>query len=220
MGVGRWRHWRRRRRLADRFGMTGTETGGNWVSVVEAGRRLGLSERSVRRQLASGKLVSVVQDGRRVVRLDAEPDAVTGRQATGGVLVEAKAVPSGGATGGAMLELAVRLADQRVEELRAELASTRTSCHRARRTGTVGWSLAAAGFVLAAAAAAWGVGRVQAADAARAIQEQRLAEQLERADQAERHARQLAELADAAVGAMIDAGTRAAAVDAVGPWAP
>lgn len=186
---------------------TGSTAGGRWVSVCQAVAELGLSERSIRRAIASGRLVSVVQDGRRVVRIEGEPDGPTGgnggRHPTGGGIVEIKPDPTGGLAGGELAIMrAVDLAiDRTTEQLRGDLL-------RARRSAAWGWGLTAAAGILAAVGAVLAVraieqarGQAGAADGLRAVLADSLTRERQRADDLadqlrQRTARQQADVAD------------------------
>jgi hypothetical protein len=132
-----------------------TASSGVWVSVVEAGRILRLSERSVRRGISSGRLVSVIQDGKRVVRIEGDPVTTSGggehRHATGGQIVEMK--PD--TTGGGVIERHL------VEAINTIAEEQRRTVMQARRASRMGWSLAAFAFVLAASLAVWAVQAVE-----------------------------------------------------------
>lgn len=167
--------------------LTGTPTGGRWVSVIEAVTELGVSERSVRRGIASGKLHSAIQDGRRVVLVPGEPDTTSGggndRQASGGGVIELKPDTSGGVSGG---ELAIRQAVEMI--VTHQTGQLRDGLRRARRAAAWGWSLTAAAGILLAAGAVWGVqaveqakGKAGAADALRAVLVDDLARERDRA---------------------------------------
>lgn len=178
------------------------DAAGDWVSITEAVGRLGLSERTIRRQLADGRLRSRLTADRREILVPPDtgtrlspPDTGTG--STGGhppVIVR-----QGGIEAEAVAELAQRVAgliERQTVELRAELSST-------RRAARWGWSVAAGVAVLGSAGAVWGVravegqrGRADAADAARAVYVELV--ELERV-KADRLAATVGELTDAIV---------------------
>lgn len=167
---------------------TGTPSGGRWITVAQAVAELGITERTVRRGISSGKFVSAIQDGKRVIRIEGEPDTLTGgntdRHATGGGMVELKPNATGGLSGG---ELAVRQAIEQIvtlqtEQLRAELV-------RSRRAAAWGWSMTAAAGILLAVGAVWSVraveqarGQAGAAEGVRAVLSDETKRERHRAD--------------------------------------
>ena len=128
-----------------------SNAGHEYVTITEAVAKLGLSERSIRRAVASGRLASHVEAGRRVV---AVPTEAGGRQDTGTPHDVLSIAAAGVATGGGELAEAVGII----------IAEQRREVRQARRTSRAAWSLAAFAFVLAASLAVWAVRTTERAE--------------------------------------------------------
>ena len=160
---------------------------GEWVSVAAACARLGLTERTVRRRMADGRLRSRLTADRREVLLPpvagpdmTEPDTSTPDAPP--VVVRPQAIDDGRHALAAMIATADRHLAMVTTEQAAEL-------RRTRRHARTAWSLTAAAGILLAVGAAWHVGEagrlaghVDAADAARGILAAELAAERARAD--------------------------------------
>ena len=129
---------------------TPSAAGHEYVTITEAVAKLGLSERSIRRGIASGRLASHVEAGRRVV---AVPTEAGGRQDTGNPPDVLSVAASGTTSGGTELAAAFGVI----------VAEHRQAVRQARRASRIGWSAAVAGFVLAGSLAVWGVRAIEQA---------------------------------------------------------
>lgn len=155
------------------------EAAGEWVSITEAVGRLGLSERTIRRQIADGRLRSRLTADRREVLVPPDtgkglpsPDGMTDTAAGLSPVIVRQGIDT------AELAALVAVADRRADELRADT-------RRARRLAGTGWTVAA----LLAVGTAWSLrelgaaqGRADAAVAAEGIHAAALTAERERAD--------------------------------------
>lgn len=162
-----------------------------WVSVTEAVAELQLSERTIRRQISGGRLVSRTMGGRVEVRIDGGSLSEPADRHTTGTL----------ATGGSLSAEGLQLAVQAITE------PVRVELRRARRSAAWGWSLTAAAGIVLAVGAVLGVqaversrGRAEAAEGLRAVLADDLARERQRVELVERAA---VEQARQAIRAMI-----------------
>ena len=129
------------------------EQGHRWVGIAEAVGILGLSERTIRRHVAAGKLLTRTEAGRVEVRVEAAVVAAGVPDIIEGVPDIRRGLDRNTGTG------VPDMPDMRPAGL-AVVAEIR----RARRHAAAGWSMAAAGFVLAAGLAVWGVRAIERAE--------------------------------------------------------
>lgn len=165
--------------------------------MTEAAAELGISVRTLQRRIQAGELQAKIEGGRRLVEVELSASAETTQKPPGGGDAQTHTTsfanrerPPGGDTAdnpailsasiveraqqqaaalSVMADRVSGLATGRIDELRADTA-------RARRSAALGWTLAAAGFVMAAGATIWGIrqqdttnARLAAAEASAAV---------------------------------------------------
>lgn len=181
-----------------------------WMSMAEAASELQISTRTLQRRIQAGELQTRTDAGRRLVAVDVADnrDNVADTVAdTVADMADTSTIQTAQHQAAALTIMADRvssMANARLDELHQDVQA-------ARRSARAGWTLAAAGFAVAALVGLWSVravgdanARQAAADAARTIlaaqadtERMRVSElQTRLADVADRNARALADAAD------------------------
>jgi hypothetical protein len=183
-----------------------------WMSMADAANELKISTRTLQRRIQAGRLQTMTDAGRRLVAVDVADnrdnvadnvaDTVADMADTAASTIQTAQGQAAALT--IMADRVTSMANTRLDELHQDVQA-------ARRSARAGWTLAAAGFAVAALAGLWSVravgdanARQAAADAARTnlaaqaeTERVRVSELQDKlADVADRNARALADAAN------------------------